>query len=79
MLERVYLIFDSDGFVACRKNQPNLASGQIAVRVAVEIPNKWFYRSIPQATISLPEPPEAEATTTFEQVFVGEETDEDDS
>lgn len=70
MKTKIYLIFDSSGFVAARKNVPSLTSGEIGVGVTIEIPTKWFYRSMPELSITLPEPPTAEATIAYDPKFI---------
>lgn len=70
MKTKIYLVFNANGFVVARKNIPALTSGEIGVGVTVEIPNKWFYRSMPELSITLPEPPIAEATVNYDPKFI---------
>lgn len=77
MKTKIYLVFNFNGFVAARKNIPTLTSGEIGVSLTVEIPNKWFYRSMPKLSITLPEPPIAEATIAYDPKFLEPEVIEE--
>lgn len=55
MRDTIYLILERDGAVAIRKNVPNLNSGQVAVRLKLEISDKFFNRFVPQVNLSIPD------------------------
>lgn len=57
MKDSIYIICDRNGVKDLRKSKPTLTSGQVAVRINVEIPVGYFDRFIPVATVKLPEPP----------------------
>lgn len=55
MRDTIYLIVDRKGVVAHRKGQPNLRSGEFAVKLSVEISDRFFTQSIPEAYLQVPD------------------------
>lgn len=55
MRDSAYLIINQDKIVAMRKQKPQLSSGQVAVQVHVNLPDAYFKRFIPEATLEIPE------------------------
>lgn len=51
----VYLIVSSNGSVTVRKQKPSLGSDQVAIRLELEIPKKFFERFIPTVGVKIPE------------------------
>lgn len=55
MQDTVYLIVNENGAKAMRKTRPDLAGGEVAVRLRLEVPDEFFHRAIPEARIVFPE------------------------
>lgn len=55
MKDVVYLILNRRGAAALRKCVPSLASGEIAIRLAISVPNAAFDKFIPRVAIDVPE------------------------
>lgn len=51
----VYLILNRFGVQGFRKSKPSLTSGQIAVKVKLDVSDKYFDRFIPETSITLEE------------------------
>lgn len=55
MKETAYLILDRKGIRGVRKTRPSLKGTEVAIRLRVEIPDEFFERVIPDATLVIPE------------------------
>lgn len=49
----VYLVMSRAGVVSMRKSKPYLTSGQIAIKLDVEVSDKFFERFVPSATLKV--------------------------
>lgn len=49
-----YAIFNKRGYLGIRVNKPVLSSGQICVKMQVEIADEFFDRTIPEVNIEVP-------------------------
>lgn len=79
MKDSVYLVMNSKGVRHMYKTRPRLKSGEYAVKVKVSVPDEFFNRAIPEATLEIPdgymiEPP---VDMEVEEPPVPEEEEED--
>lgn len=54
MKDSIYLIMNRNGVKGTRKTRPNLAVGEVAVLLRVEVDNQYFDRSIPAVDLHVP-------------------------
>lgn len=57
MKDSIYLTCNRNGVTGYRKSKPSLNSGEVAIRIDILVPNSYFDRFVPTATITLPDPP----------------------
>lgn len=50
-----YLLIDSRGQVEVRKRRPDPHLRQVAVRLIIDIDDKWFTRPVPSVTLAIPD------------------------
>lgn len=50
-----YLILSKTGIVGVRKNKPYLTSGQVAIKLNVEVSDKFFERFVPSVILKIPD------------------------
>lgn len=50
-----YLLIDSRGQVEIRKRRPDPHLRQVAVRLVIDIDDKWFVRPVPSVTLIIPD------------------------
>ena len=50
-----YLIISKNGSIDVRKRRPDLSSDQIAVKLRLDISDRFFYRFIPDVEMSIPD------------------------
>lgn len=55
MKDIFYLIMTSSGVDKVRKQLPSLSSGEVAIKVTVNISDKFFQRFIPSADLTIPD------------------------
>lgn len=55
MKDTIYLVVERNGVKELRKNVPNLNSGQVTIRLKVEISDKFFARFIPDVLLAIPD------------------------
>jgi len=55
MRDIVFIIMDASGVRRMTKRRPQLAMGEIAIKVRLYVSNKFFERDIPEAIISIPD------------------------
>lgn len=55
MTTEVYIIMTKAGAVDMRKQMPKLNSGQVAVKVNLEVSDLFFDRFIPEVNVSIPD------------------------
>ncbi len=55
MKDTCYLIMDANGVTDIRKTHPSLKSGQIAVKLKVNVSDKFFERTFPVAELNIPD------------------------
>ena len=53
MKDLVYLVFSKSGIVGSRKTMPRLSSGHFAVKLKLEVADKYFKQAIPEANLKL--------------------------
>lgn len=53
MQDSAYLVMNSNGIVAMKKNPPKLAGGQVAVKVEVEVTDTYFDTHVPVAKLNI--------------------------
>lgn len=56
MRTNVYLILTRNGGVTMRKSPPELKRGEVAVKVKINMPDKFFYPPMPEVDLIVPEP-----------------------
>lgn len=54
MKDSIYLIMNRNGVKGTRKTRPNLAAGEVAVLLRVEVDNEYFNRAIPAVDLHVP-------------------------
>ena len=66
-----YLIISENGSVELRKRRPDLSSGQVAVKLRLDISDRFFERFIPDVEMTIPDEaviePEIEVTYEVEE------------
>lgn len=55
MKDAIYIIMERSGARRMTKSRPKLNGGQIAIRLRLEVSNKFFDRFMPEAFISIPD------------------------
>jgi hypothetical protein len=50
-----HLVFDAAGVKRMTRGHPSLRAGEYAIRIFLKLPNNLFVRSLPEATIKVPE------------------------
>lgn len=55
MRQTVFLVLDQDGHKRTTKNRPGLRATEVAVKLTIEVGDKFFERSIPEAKLSVPD------------------------
>ena len=55
MKDTCYLVIDERGVQALRKTRPDLSSGQVAIRLHVNVSDRFFHRAIPTAELTVPD------------------------
>lgn len=53
MKTSTYLILTRTGIVGIRKNKPYLTSGQVAVKLEIEVSDQFFDRFVPTAKLNI--------------------------
>lgn len=49
-----YMLFDKKGIIGARKTRPNLAAGEHAVKITLDVPAEAFAADLPEAIVSVP-------------------------
>ena len=71
-----YLLIDSRGQVEVRKRRPDPHLRQVAVRLLIDIDDKWFVRPVPSVTLTIPDDA-VQPLATIEAAPMEEEERED--
>lgn len=56
MRTTIYVIFTKSGGVTMRKSQPNIKRGEVAVKLKINVPDKFFTQPVPEVDVVIPEP-----------------------
>lgn len=80
MTTAVYIIMTKSGVVDMRKQIPKLNSGQVAVKINLEVSDLFFDRFVPEVNVSIPDhnviQPDIEVTIpdrVMEKILEGED------
>lgn len=55
MQDTIYLVMNHAGVKGYRKTRPKLNAGEVAVRVCIEVSERFFERAIPTVTVTVPD------------------------
>ena len=76
MKDTCYLIMDANGVSDIRKTHPNLKSGQVAVKLKINVSDKFFERTFPVAELTIPDSYVLEPSIGVELEELPEDDDE---